>query len=205
MRFRKNNLLILSLILSSLFSNAQTSARESKAAKLDPFIPVLEYPLLKGTKWTGVVPVKNVTDKPEANKVYKLLFDFTQNGTGTNMADKPNEGLEEIARVLNLHVAGGMLPKNLKATVVVHSAAVLSILNSTAYQKKFNCANPNADLIDQMQKAGVHFVLCGQTMNLRGIDEAELYKNIFIAVGAKGALTKYQTAGYVLFTISGDH
>ena len=205
MKFIKNNSLVLCLILSSLFSNAQTSARENAAAKMDPFIPVLEYPLIKGTKWTGVVPVKNVTDKPKANKVYKLLFDFTQNGTATGMAEKPNEGLEEIARILNLHVAGGIQPKNLKSVVIVHSAAILSILNSAAYQKKFNVTNPNTDLIDQMQKVGVHFVLCGQTMNLRGIDEAELYKNIFIAEAARVALTKYQTAGYVVFAISGTH
>jgi hypothetical protein len=57
MNFIKNNLLIFCVVLSSIFSNAQTSARESKATKLDPFIPILEYPL-KGTKWTGVLPVK---------------------------------------------------------------------------------------------------------------------------------------------------
>ncbi|TDE05292.1 DsrE family protein [Flavobacterium sandaracinum] len=205
MKFIKNNLLLLSLLLSSLFSNAQTSSRDSKAAKMDPFIPVLEYPLIEGSKWTGVIPLKNVTDKPEASTVYKLLFDLTQNGTATGMEDQPNEGLEEIARILNLHVASGIQPKNLKSVVIVHSAAILSILNSAAYEKKFNCSNPNADLIDQMQKVGVRFVLCGQTMNLRGVDGAELYKNIFIAEAAKVALTKYQTAGYVLFNISGTH
>lgn len=205
MKFIKNNLLPLCFIFSSLFSNAQTSARESAAAKMDPFIPVLEYPLIKGSKWTGVIPVKNATDIPEAKTVYKLLFDLTQNGTTTGMADKPNEGLEEIARILNLHAAAGIQPKNLKSVVIVHSAAILSVLNSAAYEKKFNCANPNADLIDQMQKVGVHFVLCGQTLNLRGIDGAELYKNIFIAESAKVALTKYLTAGYVSFAISGAH
>jgi hypothetical protein len=134
MNFIKNNLLILFVVLSSTFLNAQTSARESKAAKIDPFIPVLEYPLIKGTKWTGVLPVKNITDKPEANKVYKLLFDFTQNGTTKGLSDKPNEGLEEIARILNLHAASGILPKNLKAVVIVHSGAYLSF-KQTIYQK----------------------------------------------------------------------
>ncbi len=201
----KNILLFFSLISCILFTNAQTTGRESKAPKLDPFIPVLQYPLIKGSKWTGVVPVKNVNDKPEANKVYKLLFDFTQNGSAADMVDKPNQGIEEIARVLNLHVAAGISPKNLKATVVIHSAASLSVLNNEIYQKKFNSSNPNADLIDQLQKAGVHFVICGQTMNLRGIADTELYKSVFIAEAAKVALTKYQTAGYIIFSIAGDH
>jgi intracellular sulfur oxidation DsrE/DsrF family protein len=202
MNFIKNNLLILCVVLSSIFSNAQTSARESKATKLDPFIPILEYPLIKGTKWTGVLPVKNVNDKPKANKVYKLLFDFSKNGTGNGLSDKPNEGLEEIARILNLHAASGILPKNLKAVVIVHSGAYLSILNNTVYQKKFNSSNPNASLIDQMQKVGVQFILCGQTMVFSGSNATELYNNIFVAEAAKVAITKYQTAGYVSFIIN---
>jgi intracellular sulfur oxidation DsrE/DsrF family protein len=197
MNFIKNNLLILFVVLSSTFLNAQKSARESKAAKIDPFIPVLEYPLIKGTKWTGVLPVKNITDKPEANKVYKLLFDFTQNG-----ATKPNEGLEEIARILNLHAASGILPKNLKAVVIVHSGAYLSILNSTIYQKKFNSSNPNASLIDQMQKVGVQFILCGQTMVFSDTNTTDLYNDIFVSEAAKVAITKYQTAGYIPFIIN---
>ncbi|MBC5840045.1 MAG: hypothetical protein K2Y30_07595 [Flavobacteriaceae bacterium] len=202
MNFIKNNLLILFVVLSSTFLNAQTSARESKAAKIDPFIPVLEYPLIKGTKWTGVLPVKNITDKPEANKVYKLLFDFTQNGTTKGLSDKPNEGLEEIARILNLHAASGILPKNLKAVVIVHSGAYLSILNNTIYQKKFNSSNPNASLIDQMQKVGVQFILCGQTMVFSDTNTTDLYNDIFVSEAAKVAITKYQTAGYIPFIIN---
>jgi intracellular sulfur oxidation DsrE/DsrF family protein len=74
-----------------------------------------------------------------------------------------------------------------------------------AYQKKFNYPNPNADLLIHMQKVGMHFVFCGQTMNIRGIDRAELYNTIFISEAAKVALTKYQTAGYILFAINGAH
>jgi hypothetical protein len=69
MKFKKNHLILLCLILSSLLSNAQTMARENAPAKIDPFIPVLKYPLIKGSKLTGVVPVKNESDKPEADKV----------------------------------------------------------------------------------------------------------------------------------------
>ncbi len=201
----KRKLLFFSLIICALFTNAQTTGRESKAPKLDPFLPVLQYPLFKGSKWMGVIPVKNVNDKPEANKVYKLLFDFTENGTKADMVDKPNQGIEEIARVLNLHVASGINPKNLKVTVLVHSLALMSVLNNEVYQKKFNVSNPNADLIDQMQKAGVHFVVCGQSINMRGIADIELYKSVFVAESAMVALTKYQTAGYVVFDISDNN
>jgi intracellular sulfur oxidation DsrE/DsrF family protein len=92
------------------------------------------------------------------------------------LSDKPNEGLEEIA-ILNLHAASGILPKNLKAVVIVHSGAYLSILNNTVYQK---------NLIPQSQclpnrsnaKVGVQFILCGQTMVFSGSNATELYNNI---------------------------
>jgi intracellular sulfur oxidation DsrE/DsrF family protein len=56
-------------------------------------------------------------------------------------------------------------------------------------------------LIDQMQKVGVQFILCGQTMVFSS-NATELYNNIFVAEAAKVAITKYQTAGYVSFIIN---
>jgi hypothetical protein len=63
MNFIKNNLLILCVVLSSIFSNAQTSAREVKQ-QIRSFYSYFRIPL-KRTKWTGVLPVKNVNDKPK--------------------------------------------------------------------------------------------------------------------------------------------
>lgn len=201
--FQYKKIIFLVVIIFSVMSlQAQPSGRAAKESKLDPFLNVLEYPLIKGSKWVGVVPVKNVTDKPEASKVYKLLFDFTQNGTSANMENKPNEGIEEICRMMNLHIAAGIKKENLKATVVVHSAASMAILNNDAYFKKFKVNNPNADLINQLQNAEVKFVLCGQTMKLRGIQDSELYKNVLISEAAKVTLSKYQTIGYVIFNVS---
>lgn len=179
---------------------AQPSGRAAKESKLDSFLNVLEYPLIKGSKWTGVIPVKNISDKPE-NKECKLLFDFTANGLNAEKDNKPNEGLEEICRNLNLHVAAGIKKENLKAVVVVHSAASLSVLNNESYNKRFLKNNPNEILIHQLQKAGVKFVICGQTINLRGIHYTELFKAVDISVAAKVALSKYQAKEYVLFNI----
>lgn len=192
-------------ILVSLQAHSQSAGRIAKEPKMEPFVSLLEYPLIKGSKWTGIVPVKKTTDKPDVNKVYKIVFDFTQNGIGKDLTENPNEGLEEVARVLNLHIAAGIKKEHLKATIVVHSGASMSILNNETYFKKFKVNNPNEGLINQLQKAGVKIVLCGQTMNLRGIQENELYKDVFIAVAAKVALVKYQSMGYVLNAISDLH
>jgi intracellular sulfur oxidation DsrE/DsrF family protein len=53
-----------------------------------------------------------------------------------------------------------------------------------------------------MQKVGVQFILCGQTMVFSSSNATELYNNIFVAEAAKVAITKYQTAGYVSFIIN---
>jgi hypothetical protein len=86
------------------------------------------------------------------------------------LSDKPNEGLEEIARILNLHAASGILPKKPKGCR--DSPLWRLFINFEQYRisKKFN-SNPNASLIDQMQKVGVQFILCGQTMVFRAVTQ----------------------------------
>jgi hypothetical protein len=110
------------------------------------------------------------------------------------MACLTNQGLEEIARILNLHAASGILkkPKGCR-----DSPRLFINFEQYRISEKFNSSNPNASLIDQMQRFVIYF--CGQTMVFSGSNATELYNNIF---AAKVAITKYQTAGYVSFIIN---
>ena len=65
------------------------------------------YPLLKGSKNSGVVPVKNANEISNPNIDYKILFELTGNNPDSTAKDI-NAGLDEIARVINLHVASGI-------------------------------------------------------------------------------------------------
>src|SRR4051812_41067621 len=36
------------------------------------------FPYLKGSKWSGIIPVANPTEIPDTNHDYKLLFEVTE-------------------------------------------------------------------------------------------------------------------------------
>ena len=86
------------------------------------------YPLLKGTKNSGVIPVKDPTEIPDPNIDYKILFELTCNNPDST-AKEINYGLDEIARVINLHVASGIPIKKIIPVIVVHAAALNAIKN----------------------------------------------------------------------------
>ncbi len=191
------------LIFFSTAMNAQTqnTAVVSREERFTKLAPKMIYPLIKGSKMTGVIPIENISNKPDTDKELKLIFDFTQGTFNNAQGTHVNEGLEEVGRIMNLHIAAGYKKENLKTMIVFHSAALLSILNNEYYQKVYGKPNPNNDLLSQFQKAGTGLVVCGQSMQFREMEKKELLPAIQIAFSAKTTLSKYQKEGYIVFTI----
>ncbi|MGH2566190.1 MAG: hypothetical protein ACRDE5_16850, partial [Ginsengibacter sp.] len=77
------------------------------------------YPVLKGGDYSGVIPVKDPTEIPDPNIEYKLLFEVTANNPDS-AANEINSGLDEVARIINLHVASGIPLKQIIPVIVVH-------------------------------------------------------------------------------------
>ena len=86
------------------------------------------YPLIKDSKWSGVIPLDNIAEKPDPTMKYKLLFDLTYNNPDSAAKDL-NGGLAEIGRIINLHVAAGVPVKNIETIILVHAKALNSFLN----------------------------------------------------------------------------
>lgn len=200
---------IIFFIVSAFFSvslYAQESKTESKPiSKEDRFAklePKMVFPLIKGSKMTGVVPVDFITNAPDTEEEMKLVFDFTQSTANNAQASHVNEGLEEVIRILNLHLASRFKRENLKAVVVFHSASILSIMNDKYYQKTYKTKNPNVDLINQLLKNNIEMVVCGQSILLRELSPDNFLPNIQFALSAKTTLSKYQNKGYILFDIN---
>lgn len=159
------------------------------------------YPLIKSGPLSGVLPVEYVTNSPKPNKTVKLIFDFTQSTSSGHQADKVNEGFEEVARILNLHIASGTKKDKLKAIIVLHSGSILSVFNNEFYRQKFKTDNPNLNIIHQLTKAGVMFVVCGQSLALRDFSHELLLPEAGLAFSARSTLTKYAAQGYYTFQI----
>ncbi len=154
------------------------------------------YPLLKGSKNSGVIPVKNPTEIPDSNIDYKILFELAGSYPDSTAKDI-NAGLDEIARVINLHIASGIPLKRIKPVIVMHGSVLNAIKNNEAYRKKYKMDNPNIKLINDLEKIGAKFIACGQAMAFFDVTADELLPEIKVSLTAQTVLSSYQLKGYV--------
>jgi len=166
-------------------------------AKWEKIESIVQFPLLKGSKLSGVIPVKDPTEIPDPNMDYKILFELTGNNPDSTIKDI-NAGLDEIARVINLHVAAGIPAKRIIPVIIVHAGALHALKNNEAFQKKYKMDNPNIRLIHDLEKAGAKFIACGQAMAFFEVKEEELLPEIKISLTAQTVISQYQLKGYVL-------
>ena len=154
------------------------------------------YPFIKGGKGSGVLPVSDPTEITDPNIDYKILFELTGNNPDS-IIKEVNGGLDEIARVINLHVASGVPAKRIFPVIVVHAGALHALKNNEAFQKKYKIDNPSIKLINDLKNMGAKFIVCGQAMQFLDIKKEELLPDIKISLTAQTALTQYQLKGYV--------
>lgn len=179
----------------------QAPAPASRAELMEKQQARMIYPFVRGSIMTGVLPVPDITFPIDANKTYKLVFDFASGNLPLYKEGKVNPGLEEICRILNLHSAAGVADRNLDVLVVLHGPALMTFTNREEYQKRFQQVNANSNLVEALQKKGVRFVVCGQSLQLREMKRNQLMPGILESFSARTALSTLIQQGYVLFPI----
>jgi intracellular sulfur oxidation DsrE/DsrF family protein len=175
-------------------------ANRAKWAKLES---KAQFPLLKAGTNSGVIPVENVTEIPDPNIDYKILFELVITNPDS-AANEINFGFVEIARQINLHVASGIPIKKIKPVIVVHGPALNALLTNDAYRKKFKLDNPNIALINDLQKMGASIIACGQAMAFFDVQRESLLPAVKVSLTAQTVLTHYQLKGYVWRRIDND-
>lgn len=130
---------------------------------------------------------------PDATLEYKIVVDLK-----TLQRDKEslNGGLNNVARMMNLHALGGVKPENLNVAVAFHGGATDVILNNAAYKAKYEVDNPNLELIDELKAAGVELYVCGQSLLARDYKHEEVNKQIKIGLSMLTVVTTYMHKGY---------
>ncbi len=130
---------------------------------------------------------------PDSEIEYRIVVDLK-----TLQRDKEsiNPGLNNVARMLNLHGLGGVKAKNLNVAVAIHGGATDVILNNEAYQKKYELDNPNLQLIDELKEAGVELYVCGQSLLARNYEHEEVNTQIKIGLSMLTVVTTYMHKGY---------
>ena len=112
---------------------------------------------------------------------------------------KRNRGMESAARFINMHVANGVAPDNIRAAVVVHGPAVFDLLSAEGWAAHDReDANGSAAMVREMLDHGVRFIVCGQSAAAQGITADQLIEGAEMDLSAMTAHAQLQQAGYTV-------
>lgn len=156
------------------------------------------YPVLRAGEFSGVIPVKDLTEIPDPKIDYKLLFELTVNNPDSTIKEV-NEGLMEVARKINLHVASGIPLKKIFPVIVVHAGALFAITNNAFYKEKYKTDNPNIKLVGELVALGARVIACGQAMAFLDLKREALLPEIKVSLTAQTVLSHYQLKGYIKY------
>ncbi len=167
------------------------------------------YPAVHASTYSLVLSAPFVNEWPDKTLNYNIVVDLTSFPAVSGKKDKydsasANWGLSNIGRVLNLHVASGIPKEKINMVVAVHGFALWSFLNQDAHRKKYQVDNPNLMMITELQKAGVRFLVCGQSILAMKSSREALIPEVKVTLTAQTTLTSYQVKGYALLTMSND-
>ncbi len=163
------------------------------------------YPAIKSSERSAVFPVTNVEELPDPKMKYKLLIelvDFGPKDPDSTIKKNINQGLSEVGRFINLHVADGIPKEKLDVVIVVHASALNAFLNNEAYKKKYGVDNPNIPVLKEMESIGVKLLACGQAILFFGLEKEQMLPNVKVVLTAQTVITSYQLKGYVLKNIT---
>ncbi len=138
--------------------------------------------------------IENQDIKTDTSATFKVIFDVSKT---SKEKSNPNKYIVTAARFLNMHANEGMSKDQLKVALTIHGSAWQDVLNNKEYKEKFGVDNPNLKLINQLTKAGVDIILCGQTAAFRGLDKNNVTPSVKFTLSAMTALIQYQNNGYI--------
>src|SRR6056297_3564211 len=151
-----------------------------------------KFPVIKS--FGGIFEIPNSV-KPEGDTDYKIVVDLK-----TLQRDKSsfNPGLNNVARMINLHALGGVKPENLKVSVAIHGGATDVTLTNEAYKKRYEMDNPNIPLLTELKNAGVELYVCGQSLIAREYAFSDIHDHITFGLSMLTVVTTHVQDGYTL-------
>ncbi|MFY8036794.1 MAG: DsrE family protein [Cyclobacteriaceae bacterium] len=143
----------------------------------------------------GIFEIPYAAEKPDPNLDYKIVIEVERESENP---DSLSWAINNVARLVNLHVMGGVPKEKLDVVMVIHGGATYNVMDNAAYQKKFKTNNPNLNLFKELSKAGVRIFVCGQSLINRKVDRNKMVPEVKIATSMLTTLTTYQLKGYAL-------
>ncbi|MCH2448895.1 MAG: DsrE family protein [Gracilimonas sp.] len=149
-----------------------------------------QFPIIKN--FGGIYEIPDSID-PEPETEYNIVIDLK-----TLQRDKAsiNPGLNNVARMMNLHGLGGVKAEDLNVAVVIHGGATDLVINNEAYQERYELDNPNLELIDTLRAAGIEIYVCGQSLIAREYGFDEINPQVTKGLSMLTVFTTYMNKGY---------
>ncbi|HTH55340.1 MAG TPA: DsrE family protein [Cyclobacteriaceae bacterium] len=134
-------------------------------------------------------------EKPDPNLDYKIIVEIERE---SERPDSVSWALNNVARLINLHVMAGVKLDQLHVVIAIHSGAIYTVMNNETYRNKYKVDNPNLGLFEELDKAGVRIVACGQSIMFRKVDRFKMAPQVKVASSMITTLTSYQMKGYAV-------
>ncbi len=141
----------------------------------------------------GIFDIPYADEKPDPSLDYKIIIEIA---TPSDKPDSTNWALYNVARLINLHVMGGVPKEKLHVVLAIHGGAAFSVMNNEAYKAKYGVDNPTLKLFKELDKAGVKMFVCGQSLIARNIDRFKMVPEVKVATSMLTTMTTYQLKGY---------
>ncbi|MEL6537416.1 MAG: DsrE family protein [Bacteroidota bacterium] len=141
----------------------------------------------------GIFEMPEEVYHPNSNLDYKIVVDVS---AGAQDPAKVNPGLHNLARLINLHVAGGIPLENLEVVAVFHGGATSIVLDNATYKENHGVDNPNLEYFKALTEAGMKFFVCGQSVTYRGYNFEDLNEYVTPSYSAMTIMTEHQLKGF---------
>lgn len=148
-------------------------------------------PVIKG--YGGIFEIPYAEEKPDPSLDYKIVIEIA---TASDKPDSTNWALYNVARLINLHVMGGVPKEKINVVLAIHGGAAFSVMNNEAYKAKYGVNNPSLKLYQELEQAGVKMYVCGQSLIARKIDRFKMLPEVKVATSMLTTMTTYQLKGY---------
>lgn len=148
-------------------------------------------PIIKN--YGGIYDLPYADEKVDPTLDYNIVVEVV---TVNNKPDEVNWALNNVARMINLHAMAGVPQEKLNVVLAIHGGAAFTVMNNEEYKKKYKVDNPNLDLYQALEEAGVKIFVCGQSLIARDINKDKMVPKIKIASSMLTTMTTYQLKGY---------
>lgn len=135
----------------------------------------------------------DAAEQPDPNMDYKVVFLIVHNDAKAEI----NEGLDHMARLVNLLHDAGVKPDHIHLVGVMTGPATTVGMADSTYKKMYTVANPNDTLLTELATVGhVRLYVCAQALSFMGYGPAYLNPNVKMALSALTTVTTYELKGY---------